>query len=169
MYLAQATGACIVTDSKFRWRELMVTAGRSIQGASPLTLLQASMEKAEFVFPYNIHEICELAERGVFRGYPSIMRKVFRYLSKLSERGQKPNVEAGLNAQFKRFHPSTVSAVRKLGVQLSDAQVRCLWPAGGIQDNTVNRLLLMSSSEHHLASVPMALFIKNILEEKQLH
>ena len=31
---------------------------------------------------------------------------------------------------------------------------------GGIQDNTVNRLLLMSSSERHLSDVPMAFFIE---------
>ena len=51
MYLAQATGSCIVTDSVFRWRELMAAAGRGIQGASPLTQLRAGMERAEFVFP----------------------------------------------------------------------------------------------------------------------
>jgi hypothetical protein len=34
-----------------------------------------------------------------------------------------------------------------------------IFPLSGIQENTVNRLLLMSSSENHLASVPMAFFI----------
>jgi hypothetical protein len=33
-------------------------------------------------------------------------------------------------------------------------------PPGGIQDNTVNRLLLMSSSEWHICGVPMAFFIE---------
>jgi hypothetical protein len=36
----------------------------------------------------------------------------------------------------------------------------CAFPVGGIQDNTVNRLLLMSGSERHLPNVPMAFFIK---------
>ena len=49
---------------------------------------------------------------------------------------------------------------------LSEARISCLWPAGGIQDNTVNRLLLMSSSEHHLASAPMALFVKSNVPER---
>lgn len=31
---------------------------------------------------------------------------------------------------------------------------------GGFQDNTINRLLLMSNSEHHLHSVPMATLIE---------
>jgi hypothetical protein len=41
------------------------------------------------------------------------------------------------------------------------AQVLSMFPKGGIQDNTVNRLLLMSSSEHHLPNVPMAFYINS--------
>lgn len=160
-YLAQATGSCVVTDSVYRWREMIAAAGRGIEGASPLTQLQADMERAEFVFPYDVQEIGMLAEKGVFRGYPTIMRKIFKYLSALSARGRKPNYEASLNAEFKRVQASTLPAARKSGAQLSEARVSCLWPAGGIQDNAVNRLLLMSSSEHHLASAPMALFVKS--------
>lgn len=160
MYLAQATGSCIVTDSVFRWRELVAAAGRGIQGAPPLTQLRATMERAEFVFPHDVREIGVFARKGVFRGYPAIVRKIFKYLSGLSERGPKPNVEASINAEFKRVLVSTVPAAKKSGAQLSEARVSCLWPTDGIQDNTVNRLLLMSASEHHLASAPMALFVR---------
>jgi len=165
MYLAQATGSCIVTDSIFRWRELILAARRGVQDAPPLALLRASMDQAEFALPYDVHQIGTLAEHGVFRGYPRVMQNVFKYLSTLSTRGAKPNVEASLNAEFKRVHASTRSVVKKSGVHLSEARVSCLWPAGGIQDNTVNRLLLMSSSEHHLASAPMALFFKSNLNQ----
>jgi hypothetical protein len=161
MYLAQATGSCIVTDSVFRWRELLAAAGRGIQGASPLIQLRAGMERAEFVFPHDVQEIGVLAEHGVFQGYPNIMREVFKYLSGFSARGPKPNVEASLSAEFKRVQASTAPAAKKSGLQLSEARLSCLWPAGGIQDNTVNRLLLMSSSEYRLASAPMALFVKS--------
>ena len=121
MYLAQATGSCIVTDSGLRWRELIAAAGRGIQGASPLVQLRASMERAKFVFPNDVQEIGVLAEHGIFRGYPSIMRKVFNYLSQLSARGPKPNFEASLNAEFKRVQASTVPAAKKSTAQLSEA------------------------------------------------
>ena len=165
MYLAQATGSCIVTDSAFRWRELVTAAGRGMQGAPPLTQLRVCMEQADFVFPYDVQEIAALAERRVFGGYPDIMRKVFKYLSALPTRGAKPNFEASLNAEFKRVHDLSVKAAKKSGAHLSEARLSCLWPAGGIQDNTVNRLLLMSNSEHHLAGVPMAFFIKRDVPE----
>jgi hypothetical protein len=160
MYLAQATGSCIVTDSVFRWRELLAAAGGGIQDASPLAQLRASIEKAEFVFPSDVQEIWTLGGRGVFQNYPNIMRRVFKYLSAISERGARPNVEANLNADSNRAHVTSVLAAKKSGAQMSEGRVACLWPTGGVQDNSVNRLLLMSSSEHHLASVPMALFVK---------
>jgi len=86
--------------------------------------------------------------------------KAFKYLLALSAKGPKPNVEANLNAEFRRVLASTVSTAKESAVKLLEARLSCLWPAGGIQDNTVNRLLLMSSSEDHLASAPMALFVK---------
>jgi hypothetical protein len=160
MYLSQATGSCIVTDSASRWRELTATAQPATQSASPLSQLRARMEQSEFIFPHNVHEVGALAERGVFRGYPDIMRKIFKYLSAFPTRGAKPNFEASLNAEFKRLQEFTLPIVKNTGAHISEAYVKCLWPAGGIQDNTVNRLLLMSSSEYHLASAPMALFVK---------
>ena len=42
----------------------------------------------------------------------------------------------------------------------------CAFPVGGIQDNTVNRLLLMSSCEKYLPSVPMAFCIEQVLRER---
>jgi hypothetical protein len=82
-----------------------------------------------------------------------------RYLIGRPAKDAKPNVEAALKAEFSKLHPSVVAFAKKLGTSISMEKLAVLWPLGGIQDNTVNRLLLMSSSEHHLASVPMALFL----------
>ena len=160
MYLAQATGSCIVTDSVFRWRELTAAAGRGMQGASPLTQLRAGMEQAEFVFPQMFRKSAHLPSVGYLEVIQTLCERSSSTFRAFSARGAKPNVEARLNAEFKRVHASTLPVAKKSGAHLSEARVSCLWPAGGIQDNTVNRLLLMSSSEHHLASAPMALFIK---------
>lgn len=164
MYLAQATGSCIVTDSVSRWREFMAASERSTKGASLLTKLRIAIEDAEFVFPTDVQEIGTLAEQGVFEGYPNIMRRIFGYLSTLSATDPKPDVEAeaSLAAEFKSVHAASAPAAIKTGAHVSESRVSCLWPAGGIQDNTVNRLLLMSSSENHLAFAPMALFVKSI-------
>jgi hypothetical protein len=71
----------------------------------------------------------------------------------------KPNFESGLNARFKKLHEKRQKTMEKSGAVVRTARVQCLFPADGIQENTINRLLLMSSSEYHLANVPMAFFI----------
>jgi len=161
MYLAQATGSCIVTDSVYRWREVTAAARRNAHTLPMLSQLRTEMEQSKFVFPQNVHEIVALAAEGRFRDYPNLIRKAFKYLSVAPTRGIKPNFEAGLSAEFKRTHASAVLNAKRSRCRLMEAEAACLWPSGGIQDNTVNRLLLMSSSEHHLASAPMALFVKS--------
>ncbi len=52
------------------------------------------------------------------------------------------------------------AGLKKSGVFIKEGRISCVFPPEGIQDNTVNRLLLMSSSEGHLSNVPMAFFVE---------
>ena len=161
MYLAQATGACIVTDSFSRWREFSSAAQRGVIGASPLEKLNLDMERTGLFLPTEVHLITSLHSRGNFRAYPRLLGRTFKYLSSLYEKPEKSNVEDGLCAEFNRIRVSTARAEKRYVTKLPIGKVSCLWPKGGIQDNNVNRLLLMSNSEHHLPSAPMALFIRD--------
>jgi hypothetical protein len=89
------------------------------------------------------------------------MRDTFQYLVRVAERGAKPNREAHLAARFTNAHRAGQAVLRKSGASCVSGRIACAFPAGGIQDHTVNRLLLMSSSEHHLPNVPMAFFVSN--------
>jgi hypothetical protein len=161
MYLAQATGACIVTDSVFRWTELKGAirerAGGPISG---LAALSGIIQRSEFAFPQDVADIAALASDKTFAAYPAWMRDVFKYLLNVADRGAKPNLEGHLNARFARAHSPAQAAIRKARIPAKEARISCVFPLGGIQDNAVNRLLLMSSSERHLPSVPMAFFIE---------
>jgi hypothetical protein len=88
------------------------------------------------------------------------MRDTQKYLARLGERGPKLNVEQNLAGRFGRTHTAGEAIIRKARILTKDARVSALLLQGGIQDNTVNRLLLMSSSERHLPNVPMAFFIE---------
>ena len=157
MYLAQATGACIVTDNPFRWAEIR-TAIRRQTGC--LSALARSLGASTFAFPEEASDILGLASSDSFAGYPALMSGAFKYLSNIEARGQKPNVEANLNSRFIKVHAPAQAAIEKAGVSVTKGCLTCVFPHGGIQDNTVNRLLLMSSSERHLPNVPMAFFIQ---------
>jgi len=161
MYLAQATGAAIVTDSRFRWRELQ-HALRPRFGATVAHLgdLANAIEAATFWFPNDAIEIANVGYEEVLGAYPGMMREIFAYLRCLNERGPKPNWEGHIAARFVREHAGAQALLAKRRLDGSAGRIHCAFPTGGIQDNTVNRLLLMSSSEQHLPNVPIAFFIE---------
>ena len=161
MYLAQATGACIVTDSSFRWMEIKkAIRERANTPHSNLADLARNIESYDFVFPQNVADIATFSFSKTFAAVPALMRDVFKYLSNLSNRGPKPNREAQLTGRFAKAHALVQAAIKKARIPIKEARISCAFPYGGIQDNTVNRLLLMSSSESHLANVPTAFFIE---------
>jgi hypothetical protein len=161
MYLAQATGACIVTDSPFRWTEIQSAIRRRYKAAAPgLAPLVTDIERSKFGFPQSATDVVAAALSKTGAGYPHLFRDLFKYLSNLEERGARPNREAQLVSRFAKAHASAQAGLKKSGVPVKEGRISCVFPPGGIQDNSVNRLLLMSSSERHISNVPMAFFIE---------
>lgn len=158
MYIAQATGACIVTDSPFRWVEIAAAASLSSPTAK-LAQLRESIQNTDFAFLQDPDDAAEFFLSKTVDGYPQTMISAFDYLENGHGQPIKPNFESGLNARFKKLHEKRQKTIEKSGVFVRQARLQCLFPADGIQENSINRLLLMSSSEYHLASVPMAFFI----------
>jgi hypothetical protein len=161
LYVAQATGASIVTDSPHRWREMQLAVARHGRGQlMPLKRFAEAMSGTPLGFVNGLDDFCKISGTRAFEGYAQLIGDAFKYLSKIDRKGSKPNFEAGLAARLTRLHKDAQQRLRKEVPSFSTARVHGLFPAGGIQDNTVNRLLLMSSSEQHLPSVPMAFFIE---------
>jgi hypothetical protein len=161
MYIAQATGSCIVTDSRFRWDEIKRAVGQS-SGPLKLTQLKGSVERAPFLFFQSAEELSRYATPERLEGYSSLWRAAFEYLLRSADRTPKPNFEQSLNGRFVKLHSKSQSAVKEFGAATKEGRVRCAFPPDGIQDNSINRLLLMSSSEYHLSSVPMAFYIEDV-------
>jgi hypothetical protein len=68
MYLAQATGASIITDSPFRWEEIRKAITQRIGGpALVLGDLARAIERAPFAFPQNATDTAALFSDGVAR------------------------------------------------------------------------------------------------------
>lgn len=160
MYLAQATGACIVTDSSVRWSEVQRSIRGRYQAAPGLAPVVADIEKSKFAFPQDATDVVAAAMNDTDAGYQRLFRDLFKYLSNLEERGPKPNREAQFVGRFARAHTAAQNEIEKSGVPIKKGRISCAFPPGGIQDNTVNRLLLMSSSERHMSGVPTAFYIE---------
>lgn len=161
MFLAQATGAQILTDSPFRWRELQAALARRHLGTKPaLNQLQREIASTPIVFPVGHQAIFRVFDDRSFRGMDSLFRAAFNYTASRTADDLKPNFEAQLVARFRRQRDSTKSLIARAKVPAVAARLTTAFRFGGFQDNTINRLLLMSSSEHHLHSVPMATLIE---------
>ncbi|HSZ73474.1 MAG TPA: DUF4238 domain-containing protein, partial [Rhizomicrobium sp.] len=160
LYLAQATGSSIVTDNLFRWNEIKraMRPSNPLRPA-PLPELASAISRSTFAYPPDTSDVLNLAASEAFQVYPAVMRDVYKYLSKYPERGAKHNVEQRLTARFQRAHASAQKLVGSSGVAANEGRIQCVFASGGIQDNSVNRLLLMSSSEAHLPNVPMAFYM----------
>lgn len=126
-----------------------------------LSKLVTKIEHSKFAFLQNAQDIVTTALDGSCASYPDLFRDLFKYLSGIDTRGTKPNRESQLFGRFSRSHASAQRNLQKAGAIMKQARITCVMPEGGIQDNTVNRLLLMSSSEEHLSNVPAAYFIEH--------
>jgi uncharacterized protein YchJ len=160
MYLAQATGACIVTDSAMRWEEILrAVRPRRDKPKTTLVALAEEIMRADFAFPTEMQSILAISANPKFAAYSGLTREAFRYAKDIGQRETKPNFETQLASRFGKAHAAAQELITKDCIPTIKGRLSCVFPWGGIQDNTINRLLLMSSSVHHLQSVPMAFFI----------
>ncbi|WP_346731003.1 DUF4238 domain-containing protein [Bradyrhizobium sp. 132] len=157
IYVAQLTGSSILTDSAYRWREIRgAVAGKGAR----LSKLSSSFNSTTFKMPPMVVDAVNSMDEGATRAYPALMADIFKYLLKVNNGGvPKPNVEDRLAARFSRLHSTAQSALGKQMEWPITSQITSMFPSCGVQHNHVNRLLLMSSSEHHLSNVPMAFLI----------
>ena len=75
--------------------------------------LADSINSSTFAFPQIVSDIAKLASDQTFAAYPALMRDTFKYLSKLGDRGAKPNYEKHLAARFAQTHASVQSAIKR--------------------------------------------------------
>ena len=161
MYLAQATGSCIVTDSPHRWREIQQALTYFGQGRDDiLSSLTSQIESGKFIVPTNPTEILSMKKGADTHRYSDLMRSLQKYLSNAKSKGRKPNYEANLSGQFKRLHPLVQTELSKYQSRHQLASLSCAFSINGIQHHSVNRLLLMSNSKHHMRSVPIAFLLQ---------
>jgi len=161
MYIGQATGACIITDSPHRWRELQnAIKSSTLVNSDPLGMLRTEIEGTSFIFPQLPNVIPSLKQQPKLKAYSGIVCDAYKYLLNIERKGVKNNFEAGLKARFIRVHTSAQKELENIHPPKKIGKILCAFPYGGIQHHTVNRLLLMSNSDQHLQNVPMAFFIQ---------
>lgn len=156
LYLAQVTGSSIVTDSTVRWREIQRAIFWKEQR---LPYLTTTLAAAPIYLPQSSEDVLDLSETRQFAGFPKVMQELSEMAAAPGTVAAKPGLEQRLAARFERQRSQAKAYLSKSRAPAKRAKLTAAIPVGGIQDNTVNRLLLMSSSERHDAAVGTAFFI----------
>jgi hypothetical protein len=160
MFIAQATGAAIVTDHPLRWKEILFTIlMRDGDAVHHLPSLARAIGLRQFSMAQHYGEIFEWWFHKQPQPHVPVLRDAYKYLSRIGARGVKPNVEQRLAARFARAHKEFESAIEEAGLIRRPTSIQCAFPKGGIYDSTITRLLLMSGSDHHVQNVPMAFYL----------
>lgn len=174
LYLAQATGSFIITDSRMRWMELQMVrwmdqqANQGIRvplAQNHLTVLQAQLQKLSFQFPLTPDALFSLWYDERIMAFQSVIKDVFAYLVDIPGRGVRPHLERVLADRLKTTHAAVQRALQKLDVNHLTAEILALVPNGGLGHPSINRLLLTSGVDHYLERIPMAFFIERTDKE----
>ena len=161
LYLAQATGSFIVTDSIFRWKEILHAQHRE-GGIVTYKLrdLTNDLGQADHCFVFNTEEVTEMRRKGKLSEYRRLIQCIYDYLCDQDDCKDKTRSEAQL---LQRFSDAHALSQKEIGASKADAIVgkfRCIIPNGGIAHNNVRRMLLTGGVDRHNNSVPMAFFME---------
>jgi hypothetical protein len=156
LFIAQATGALLITDNRTRWEEITRAQNRTNGVINyPWNDLTNFIKGKEQVLSADERENFALRRSGKLQGLRSAMRHIYNAVTTTA-------LNAGTVDRLKqRFEMACSGNFTKTGETENSfkASFECLIPEGGIVHNNVQRLLLSSEVQHHTNSVPMAILV----------
>jgi hypothetical protein len=162
LFMAQVTGATILTDSKTRWEEINTAQVRKFGVASyPFKEISDLIADKKFVFCADPHS----AFNNCIRENCGSLRKLFREVlneAKMVDNDPYANLIKRYINDFQKGFNSVARIIDRHEEYLFRVKMNILMPKGGYVHNNVQRLLLKSGSQHHLNNVSMAIFIEAV-------
>ena len=156
LYLAQLTGAFIVTDSLFRWRELLRAQQRDlgivVQRAPKLVEL---IGNSKHRFLPEVQDVVTRLSKGSFKQY----RRFIQELYDATTSGASEIDVENLLDRFTEALEASEKWIGRSGVGSFGGKINCVIPSNGISHNNSHRMLLTSGQDRYLNSVPMAFYL----------
>ena len=156
LYVAQATGSLIVTDSQTRWGEIMEAQNRTDGVVKyPWNSLTEFIKGKEMLLSGDQAESFEWRQSGKLRDVRNSMKNIYNAATTVA-----PDRNA-VDRQRDEFERSWLAKSTRIDGTRSSfkATFECVIPEGGFIHNNVQRLLLTSGVENHTDSVPIAILI----------
>ncbi|VUX55538.1 conserved protein of unknown function [uncultured Woeseiaceae bacterium] len=160
LFLAQATGSMILTDSETRWAEFNAAKNPNVDAKAALSAkLTESLIGRELNMSVDAMESIRQRMEGDTRNFREAFREIFSVVVQ-----GKENLDAEtarkLGADLEKGIESAIASYDAERDGAFKAKFDLLMPNGGLVDNNVQRLLLKSGSQHHLMSTPLVAFVE---------
>ena len=160
LFMAQATGSAILTDSKARWGELtMAQVNSSGFVTYPFKEIQDLIASKDFTFNADPFESFNHSEKNNYGQLKSFFREIINK-AKSSNMHIESSIQNRYERDFQKGCESLEKSINPDGKYLFRGKLNFLIPKGGFVHNNSQRLLIMSGSEHHVSSVPAAILFE---------
>ncbi len=154
LLICQVTGSFLLTDSSFRWKEILGTQGTINNSDGNWNDIENCI--TELRYPLNLNpeisfNLRKLGKAGKLR---SVMRNVYSKIHNLTPE----NI-----ISFKDQYAEAYLNLKKEGLFDKEygfsSKWKCIIPRNGIKHNNVQRMILSCGVENSLQGVPMAIFM----------
>ena len=154
LLICQVTGSFLLTDSSFRWKEIIATQ-KDVDNINNSWNAAANCI-SELEYPLNLNpEISfSLRRSGKAGKLRSILRDLYSNIQ---------NSTSGNLSSFKNRYIDACLSLKKEGLFNQEygflSEWQCIIPKDGIKHNNVQRIILLCGIEDSLQQVPMAIFM----------
>jgi len=162
LFLCQATGSFLLTDSHYRWEEIKMAQhkenGIVVYNWNNLTNCINDLEYTLDGSPEITFQLRKSGKLGKFR---KSIKEIYAAIQDNEERTKIDCLIERLNKQFIEGHEVAKKELGDTGEDMFNGKFHCLIPKGGIVHNNVQRMLLSCGNDNHLNNVPMAIFVEH--------
>jgi len=156
LYIAQLTGSFVVTDSMYRWQELLACQqhdlGIIVPHAPELTALIGKVEHRFAMEPFSVSE---MLTEGHFREYHRFTQELYDAVTTPTP-FDDPN---GLKRSFESALAASNNEFERHGIPTFKGKMNCAIPRKGITHNNTLRMLLANGQDQYSDNVPMAFYM----------
>ena len=170
LFLAQVTGAVLLTDNLYRWKEALTALGADVQ----MKWDQLTLDVNSIQFPLNAHTFrtLDLRIQGKFSRMRMAMNNLLRTIRSAPPEAKKANISKKIMSQLRSAEKLAQSEINAPPVleDLEDhterelqgsCSLRIIAPQDGIQHRNTQRMLLSRGGMAHLSDVPVAILIEH--------
>lgn len=157
LFLAQITGAFLLTDNHFRWAEINTAQNSDVLTCGAYNEIASIINDKKYILNLDTETSFQLRKSAQTRPFRKSMRSIYETLC-----NEKPS-EFKINEleikELDKAHLAISKEILKHKGNPVSARFNCLIPTKGIIHNNVLRLLLFSGIEKYVKQVPMAILV----------